>query len=233
MKLSELNNSLIRLYDEITMQQNKAVCFTASSPQEGTTTIASGMAKAVASLGLKVLYCDFCDYDTSLSKQLNQNFVKSKGDALAQFNNNTYFIESLGFHLIPPPVNHLTLLDNEVVTQLLEQAKEAYNLIVIDTNYFNNHSAVGKATDKLYKITDSTVLVVLSGGVTEEAVKGVVDKMHHKGIKISGIVMNDVNNPKLIDELTQASHKLDEYCPKIANKLRVWLDKSSLLKIEI
>ena len=232
-KSSELHHALIKLYDEITIHQSKTVCFTSSTPKEGTTTIATALAKTVASLGSKVLYCDFCDYDTSLSKTLNHMFVEVKGKEITQFKKNTYFIDTLGFYLIPPPTNQLALLDKEVMKGVFEQLKNEYDLIIIDSNYFNNHYPIGKATHTLCKIVDSTVLIVLAGAVTEEKVKEVVDKMHQKGIKISGIVMNDLNNPKLIDELMQTSHSLDENYPKIAQKLRDWLDKSSLLKIEI
>ena len=224
---------LIKIYDEINTNQIKSICFTSSSSQEGTTTIATALAKTVASLGKKVIYCDFCDFETSLSKKLNTQFISSKGTVQNQLNKNIYFIETYGFYIIPPPQFEPNSSTCEELNKFLELLKKEYDLILIDSNYFLHYSTDELSTNNLCQIADATVLVVLSGKVTQDEIKHLTDKMKQKGIKIIGFVMNDINYPKLVDELYQATHCLDSYFPKISEKLREWLKKSSLLKIKI
>ena len=61
----EIAHAIRKLYDEIIGNKSKAVCFTASSEKEGTTTIACATAEMASSLQQKVLFCDFTDNSTS------------------------------------------------------------------------------------------------------------------------------------------------------------------------
>lgn len=230
---TNFRESLVKIYDEANTHQAKSLCFTSSSPKEGTTTIATALAKTVASLGKKVIYCDFCDYETSLSKKFNKIFIASKGTFQDQLNKNIYFNESYGFYLIPPLLSTLSSLNQDELKNFIIHLKKEYDLIVIDTNYFLHYSIEELPTTNLCQIADATILIVLSGKVTVDEVKQVTDKMKLKGIKIIGIVMNDVNYPKLVDELCEATHYLDSYFPNASEKLRAWLKKSSLLKTDI
>jgi cellulose biosynthesis protein BcsQ len=233
MKQTELQQSLLKMYDEITTHQYKMVCFTSTSPKEGTTTIATAFAKAVAASGLKVLYCDFTDYDSSLSKLLGKSFVEGKGKLKDVLDKNIHFIESHNFYLIPPPAIDKHSIKKADLKQTLDQYKDQYDFIIIDSNYFLYQPNEILSANNLCQLADSTILIILSCGVSEEEVKEVSDKMKLKGIKLIGFVMNDLNYPKLIDEIYEASHALDAYFPTISNKLREWLTKSSILNMDI
>lgn len=234
MKQTELQQSLLKMYDEITTHQYKMVCFTSTTPKEGTTTIATALAKAVAASGQKVLYCDFTDYPSSLSKQLGKSFVDDgKGKLKNALDNNIYFIESHGFYLIPPPTIEKQSIKKTELKETLDKYKDEYDFIIIDSNYFLYHPNEPLSSNNLCQIADSTILIILSCGISEDEVKEVSDKMKLKGIRLVGFVMNDLNYPKLIDEIYEASHALDAYFPTISNKLREWLTKSSILNMDI
>lgn len=225
----ELDESFITIFDEINNHQIKTVCLTSTSPHEGVTTIACAMAKAVAASHHKVLYCDFGNYETSLSKRLNKVFVETKEAPLKQVRKNIYPVEALGFSLLPSPVADSPLFNKEVITKWIDTLKEEFDLIIFDTHHYNSHNT----TVNIAQLTDASILIVLSGGVAEDEVKQTVDKMLGKKIKVLGFIMNDLNYPKLIDELCEATHTLDPYTPKLSEKLRNWLNQSSLLKTEI
>lgn len=231
---TELKRNLLKIYDQINHQHARSVCFTASGAQEGTTTIATAFAKAVASLGKKIIYCDFCDYETSFSKTLNKTFIEGKGKIEQQFQKNIVFLEEDNFYLIPPPpMDFLHTLNNEKLELLLEELKKDYELVIIDTNYFRHYSTEPFYTNNLCQHTDGTILIVLSSVSVSEKIKDVIEKMKFNGINILGIVMNDKEFPDIEAELLKSSHKLDTYFPKTAEKFRHWLETSPLFKIEL
>ena len=233
-KSPSLNKSLSKIYDEIVAHESKTVCFISATPKEGTTSIARGVAQLAVALNKKVLFCDFCDYETSLSKTLKQEFRKSKSADLAQISKNIHLIEPLGFYLLPPPQPlYATLLQKGVLADLMKQFKKEYDLIVIDTNHFDGYVEDLPSAQSLIQVAEATVLVVLSGGVPEATVKNVADKIIHEGGKLIGIIMNDIQYPKLVDDLSRASHHLDGILPSGSEKFRKWVKGSSLLNIEI
>ena len=97
------NQPMNKLYVKIIDQKCKSVCFTSVDLKEGITTIASLTAKMAASYGRRVLYCDFGNYNTSLSKQLNIKIEATEADFLELSKKNIQFIEQFGFDLMTLP----------------------------------------------------------------------------------------------------------------------------------
>lgn len=233
-KTQRLMTSLTKIYDEIVTHKSKTVCFTSSTAKEGTTTIACAVAEVAVSLNQKVLYCDFCDYTSSLSKQLKKTFHATQKDYLEQVDENIHFIETLGLFLMPPPTALIpNLLRKGFLSTLLDHLKKDYDLIIIDSNYYNCYSEGVLSTNNLVQVADSTVLVALSGVVTEINVKRTADKIIHDGGKLIGLILNDFNYPRLPDDLIRATHHLDEKFPDTAEKIRLWIQNSDFLNTEI
>jgi protein-tyrosine kinase len=233
MKNPEIENAIRKLYDEIIGRKSKTVCITAATEKEGTTTIACAVAEMASSLKQKVLFCDFTDYTTSLSKKFNKQFKENTGDHLEQVYENIHFIEKFGFSLLPPPISLLPILmRKEVLADLLNVLKKQYDLIVIDSNNFNDYGGNTLSARSLCEVADCTTLIVLSGGVSEARVKETATNIARSGGKLIGCVMNDVNYPRLIDELCRETKLLNNKFPHTAKALRDWLRKSTFFNIE-
>lgn len=226
-------NAMRKLYDVITRHKSKTVCFTATTENEGSTTIACAIAEVAANLKLKVLFCDFTNYSTSLSKKLGKQFQEVKGDHLEQIYANIHFIENKGFYLLPPPASIVsTLMRNEILDNLFQLLKKQYDLIIIDSNSFNEYGDNTFSTRNLCEAADSTVLVILSGGVSEARVKETANNITRGGGNLIGCLMNDVNYPRLVDELCRQTNRLETRFPEFAKFLRRWLRKSPFFNIE-
>src|SRR4051812_19532839 len=126
-KNPETKDAVNKLLDLIAHHKSRTVYFTSSVKKEGVTTIARITAEIAASHYEKILYCDFTDYNTSLSKQHNVLFEETKGDHLEQIYANIQFIEKLGFYLLPPAIPILgTLMRHEILGGLFQLLKKQY-----------------------------------------------------------------------------------------------------------
>lgn len=224
-----------KLYIKILAQGSKTVSFTSATMKEGTTTIASLAAKSASSFGRKVLYCDFGNYNTSLSKKWQVIYKEAPDNVLGQAIDSISFVEELGFYVMPlpgPRPYDTSLIDKNDLSVFFEKLKKDYDLIIIDCNNFNKYQPYALSTRYLCEVADATVFVILSGGVSKDIIKDSLDEMRASGAKLMGCVMNDLNYPRLLDELCKETHYLDAYFPAFAESLRKKLRKSIILNVE-
>jgi Mrp family chromosome partitioning ATPase len=216
-------------------QASKTVCFTSASFQEGSTTIACATAQAAAAFGRKVLYCDFGNYNTSLSKKWHVIYQEAPDNVLDQACDSIKYVEELGFFIMPlpgPRPYDTSLIEKKDLAPFFDKLKQDYDLIIIDCNNFNKYQPYALSTRYLCEVADAAVFIILSGGVTKDNIQDTVEEMRRSGAKLIGCVMNDVNYPRLLDELCKATKHLNKFFPKFAESLRKKLRKSVVLNIE-
>ena len=235
MQPGKSSKAINKLYVEILAHDSKTVCFTSPSRNEGITTIACATAVAAATFGRKILYCDFGNYNTSLSKRLNLEFKATQGSILEQSFDNIQFIDSHGFYILPlpgPRPYEVSLIEKEPLRIFFDTLKKQYDLILIDCNSFNKYQPFTLSTRYLSEVADVTILIVLSGVTTKEAVEEAVEEMKNIGTHLLGCVMNDATSPRLVDSLCHATEYLDKYFPDLAQSLRKKLRDSVVLSID-
>lgn len=230
------SQSINELYVKIIETGCKTVCFTSAGFQEGITTIASALAATAAAYGRKVLYCDFGNYNTSLSKQLHI-VVAAPKDNLLKLNPRTIqAADSLNFDLFslpgPRPLD-TSLVTKSTLLNFFDPLKEKYDLIVIDAHSYNKYQPHAMPVHLLCEVADATVMVILSGKVSLIEVKQATTEMTESGAKLLGFVMNDRDYPPLVDELCKATSRLDKYFPKLAAILRQRFRDSVMLNTEL
>lgn len=231
-KAPKITNSINMIYEEILLHKSRSVCFTCSTAKEGTTTIACATA-AAAALQQKVLYCDFTNHASSLSKKLNKQFKEMEGTPLEQLFNNIYPIEKYHFDLLPLPTVLVPMLMHEdFLKDLLRQLNQQYDLVIIDTNGFQRYKGSSLPTSGVCSATDATIIIALTGQVLEAELQQTAESIIEGGGKLVGIVMNDVYYPKLVNELCRITHYFDRFFPKLAAKTRKWLKKSIVFSAE-
>lgn len=225
-----------KLYVQIIEQGSNTVCFTSIGLKEGITTIATALAQTAVGYGRKVLYCDFGNYNTSLSKQLHIEISATNKDSLELDPRTIQFVPKLGCDLMtlpgPRPLD-TSLIKKEVLEDFFYSLKKNYDLIIIDAHCYNKYQPFTLPSRLLCEVSDSTIVIILTGTVTLTELKQTTKDMVEAGVKLLGFVMNDRDYPRLVDELCKVSSRLDKYFPKLGALLRKKLQESVILNTEI
>ena len=173
----------------------RVLLITSASPSEGKTTVASNLAIAMAQAGQKTLLLD-----ADLRKpRVHRIFGKSNdaGLTVALLDRSILTDELVATDVPnlsvlpagPIPPNPAELLQSEKFGELLDELKERYDRIVIDS------PPVGPVTDAAVLTTqvDGTVLVVRAFKTPREVVADAKRTLQTVGGRVVGAVLNAVN----------------------------------------
>lgn len=179
----------------------KAVSITSASPGEGKSTTASNLAATYAQADLKVLLIDAdlrkpTAHHTFLSSnRYGLTSVLTKQCHVSEVIVETYVpnLYLLPSGMIPP--NPAELLASNRMKQLIEDLKQEYDMIIIDT------PPALAVTDAqiVATIVDGVLLVVDSGGVKIAQAQKAKDKLQVVNAKLLGVVINNVKRGKQDD----------------------------------
>ena len=173
-------------------QNTKTILVTSSDKNEGKTTTVSNLAVSFANLNKKVLLID-CDLrNASIHKMFKINNIYGLTDILAKDRavdkciqktelENLYVLTA---GAIPP--NPAEILSSEKMKNLIEDLKNIYDYIFIDT------PPIGLVTDAgvLSSFTDGVVLVVKSESVEKKYLEETKKKLDAVDARILGAILN-------------------------------------------
>lgn len=173
----------------------KTIMITSAQAGEGKTTTISNLAVAYAQEGKKTLLIDGDMRKPSLHRMFSQpnrsglSLILS-GEATLHESICTTIIENL--LLIPSgpiPNNPSELINSSLMKQLLENFKEEYDVILIDT------PPVLAVTDSIITsaLCDGVILVAAAGKVKKEYLKKAKERLDHVNARILGVVLNQIN----------------------------------------
>ena len=172
----------------------RIIAFTSALPKEGKTTTVTNIAVSFAQLEKKVLLID-----TDLRKpRLHQIFNAKNDKGVVGYLTGRYSLEEavqptsidhivlLTSGYIPP--NPAELLNSERMRMLLEEVKEIYDVILIDT------SPVMAVVDPVITtfLADTTVFIVRAGKTTNKNFVYAIEELRKANVDISGVVFNEV-----------------------------------------
>ena len=173
-------------------QNTKTILVTSSDKNEGKTTTVSNLAVSFANLNKKVLIID-CDLrNPSVHKMFKLNNIYGVTDILAkdravdkciqQTELKNLYVLTAG--AIPP--NPAEILSSEKMKNLIEDLKNIYDYIFIDT------PPIGLVTDAgvLSSFTDGVVLVVKSESVEKKYLEETKKKLDAVDARILGAILN-------------------------------------------
>ena len=173
-------------------QNTKTILVTSSDKNEGKTTTVSNLAVSFANLNKKILLID-CDLrNPSIHKMFRLNNIYGLTDILAKDRAADKCIQEtelenlyvLTAGAIPP--NPAEILSSEKMKNLIEDLKNIYDYIFIDT------PPIGLVTDAgvLSSFTDGVVLVVKSESIEKKYLEETKKKLDAVDARILGAILN-------------------------------------------
>ena len=167
---------------------------TSSIPNEGKSTVAANLAVAMGKLQ-KVLLVDTDMRRPSLANSVGlEPNTRGLCDALAgeaKYSECIYRYKPAEIHIMPLgriPPNPLELLSSKKFKKLIEQLKEHFDLIILDTP---PTQAVSDALI-LGTVADACIYVVKSDFTSLGAIRNGLKRMSNSGARILGVVLNQV-----------------------------------------
>ena len=189
----------LRTNIEFSGTDNRAIVLTSSTPDEGKSTVSLELAVALAEAGKKVL---FVDADLRKSVLIGRHRVTEEVKGLSHYLSGQASIRDVvcktqedGLYIIfagVVPPNPSELLGKEKFGQMIENAKNEYDYIIIDA------PPLGSVIDAavIAKVCDASVLVIAANTISYKFVRTVKEQLEKTGCPILGVVLNKVDMKK-------------------------------------
>lgn len=181
----------------LAQNDGKVICLSSSGANEGKSTTAVNVAITFSQLGGKVLLIDGDLRRSSIHKKLKIENKDGLSNVLVGFSKMeeavTHISESLDVMTAGPlPPNPSELLGSKHFSEFVENARNVYDYIIIDTPPIN------VVSDALIiaPTTDGLVLVVRDSVTPCDALRHVIDAAEFANISILGTIMNGVDAKK-------------------------------------
>lgn len=176
----------------------KTILLTSSGPGEGKSTTSSNIAVTFAQNGHKTIIID-CDLRKST---IHKKFGVSNTIGLTNiligevnFNEESFKSQVANLYILPSgtrPPNPAELLSSKKMEKFMEELKEKFEVIIIDT------PPVLMVTDAqiLSNYADGVILVVASGEADKHAAQRAKELLEKVNAKILGVVLNKLDTTK-------------------------------------
>lgn len=184
---------------EFAGEDNRAIAITSCSPREGKSAVSYNLAVSLAQTGKRVL---FVDTDMRRSRFLGQvetdvpikglSYYLSGQAALSDVLVHTDTPHLYAIFAGPVPPNPAELLGSKHFTKLLEEAKKAYDYVIIDT------PPLGSVIDAaiVAQAAGSVAIVVEEGTTSYKFVRVVKDQLEKADCNILGVILNKAEQKK-------------------------------------
>lgn len=168
------------------------IVITSTAPAEGKTTVAVNTAAAIAESGKTVLLIDADLRHPSVAQKLGVEGHVGLSHILSGQASPRDIVQPYWkptFHLLPAgkrPGNASILLNSDMMAEMIEQALEQYDYVVLDTaplSVANDAAIFGK-------MTDGVVMVVGKGVVDKKELQATVEALNTSEIPVLGFVLN-------------------------------------------
>ena len=167
---------------------------TSTSPSEGKSTVAVNLAVVIAQGGKKVVLIDTDLRRPSIHRYLELPNRRGLSDLFrdpAQLPHVIQTWDNLPITIItsgPIPPNPAELLDSKGMEQIIDELKESYDLVIIDSP-----PAVVVDPIVLSAKVDGVLMVIEPGKTRIDAAQVVLEQLHRAGARVVGVVMNPIS----------------------------------------
>ncbi len=185
----------IRTNIEFIGMENRVICMTSCTANDGKTSVSFNLARSFADNGKKVLFIDTDMRNSRLDRRLDiPKNLCGLSHYLAGKNSESEIVYDTNiehFYIIPAgyfPTNPTELLSREAFSTLIQKMKEVFDYVIIDT------SPLGIVVDAaiVAKVADASILVMTPDVNRRKSAQFVKNQLVSANPNFLGVIMNRV-----------------------------------------
>lgn len=223
--LSPYDPEIEALWRAVGQAQARSVALVSSLPGEGTTMIASALARRAGLAGKPALLVDLNLIRPGLARLFGLQAAPGEIVTLPAF----------GLSVMPNISDEQSRAWREpgaLARQAVEWS-DTYGLVVFDTapvlsRDYDTVPGVAAAA-----AADAAILATLAGRTPVPAIRDARARLDVAGARLIGTVMNDRDNPTLLTELERETYRLAPRLPRAMAMFRDYLRRSTLLTVRV
>lgn len=126
-----------------------------------------------------------------------------------------------------------TWRDPSRLSEALEDWKKEWEIVIFDTAPLLSKTGEAISGTAVASVADATIMVIKAGPTPANRVVEARTLLARSGATLLGCVLNDFENPTLLEDLERQTHKLDRFAFRTMERVRQRLRASSLLGVRI
>ncbi|KEQ13340.1 hypothetical protein GZ77_13045 [Endozoicomonas montiporae] len=212
----------------------RTLAITSTNPGEGCSTMAYALSKRAEADGKHTLLVEVNLFHPELgdmSGRLHTDWVPNPDSADACIMHD----DEAEIDILPAPCDTDVLMFRNIskMNKLIEHWLERYDVVVFDTSPLRAINRNNIPAESICGMVDGAVMMVMAGVTRRADFQNAVKKLRFNEATLAGFVFNDLNNPRLADELIRETRRLDKWLPKIMERIRKYVRNSSFLNLEL
>ncbi len=216
------------VYAQTVARGLRRLAVSAANPGEGVSFLARALARRGAATGLRTLLMDFNSFHPA---DTARGSWRPDGGSVRTA---IVPIAADGLDFVPASSlasTDLSFRDPHRLRELLKEELADYDLIIADTSAVNRVNGRSVPPGVVAAACDAAVLVILAGVTTGHAARVAAASLRESGAELAGVVMNDRDNPMLVNELCREVERLRPFAPRLADWLERRLRGNALLRL--
>lgn len=203
-----------------------AVVVTSAKNGEGSSLFSHTMALKSAESGNKTLLIDLNMRNMEITHNLelerfDWNLAGLKTTLPKKLLQTNKAVKNLSFLSAPTDKESISYLkDVKNIEAFFKLAEKQFDHIIIDTTPVGTLNRFNADPILLASAARKTILVTMAGVTPKERIKKALNQLEEGGVRASGIVINDYQNPSLKESLLDFVAKFKKFSPSLHNWLK-------------
>ncbi|WP_299729829.1 CpsD/CapB family tyrosine-protein kinase [uncultured Endozoicomonas sp.] len=212
----------------------RSLAVTAANPGEGCSTLAYALSKRSELDGKKTLLVEVNMLHPELgdiSGHQHTDWFPTAQSADA----NIMRTNDLNLDVLPAPCDSDILRFRNIATmsKLMQHWLENYDAVIFDTSPVNARNRNNIPAETVCAMVDGAVFMVMAGVTQQTQFKTALDRLTQNDVSLVGVVFNDYQNPRMVDEIYRETYRLDKWFPGTMEKFRRYIKRSSFFNIQL
>ncbi len=204
----------------------RVIGFVGAAQSAGTSAVAQAVAGRMALTCRDVLYLDLAQ---AVVIPLDPAEIWLPGDGLARERIERSGLEYDQLVARPTAGTLFAFQDRHLLRALFDRDLRDYRTIIVNLPMLDQEAYIDGA---LAAVACDTVFLVCAAGRTDrQRLSHAISALRSIQVPLSGLILNDRDNPTLGAELARQVHRFNRYMPRMCDAAERWLTRTPLLSV--